>query len=86
MEPYEARGEQLAAQPVLFGRREGVVDEEGVADGLVDDAIEDVCEELALFMIDFSKESSQDLFLDGNNITSREQRQGNEKTTGRTYH
>lgn len=44
----EARGEQLVAELVLAGGGDGVVEEEGVADGAVDDAVEDVREELAL--------------------------------------
>lgn len=39
----EARRQQLAAQFVLAGRRESVVQEQGVAHGAVDDAVEDVC-------------------------------------------
>lgn len=45
---HEAGDEQLAAQAVLAGRRDGVVQEERVADRPVDDAVQDVCEEFAL--------------------------------------
>lgn len=39
---HEAGDEQLGAQGVGFRERQGVVEEEGVADGPVDDAVEDV--------------------------------------------
>lgn len=42
----EARREQLAPQLVLA--REGVVEEKRVAHGLIDDAVQDVRQELAL--------------------------------------
>lgn len=48
VEADEARDEQLASEAVLSGRREGVVEEEGVSDGFVDDAVENVGQELAL--------------------------------------
>jgi hypothetical protein len=44
----EARGEELVAELVLAGGGDGVVQEEGIADGAVDDTVEDVCEEFAL--------------------------------------
>jgi hypothetical protein len=44
----EARGEELVAELILAGRGDGVVQEECIADGAVDDAVEDVGEELAL--------------------------------------
>lgn len=48
MEAHEARDEQFAAQRVLAGGGDGVLQEEGVADGAVNDAVEDVCQEFAL--------------------------------------
>lgn len=42
VQAHEAGREQLVAQRVFARRRDGVVDEEGVADGTVDDAVEDV--------------------------------------------
>lgn len=51
MEAHETRDEQFAAQGVLAGGGDGVLQEEGVADGAVDDAVENVCEEFALCLI-----------------------------------
>ena len=51
MEAHQAANEQLATELVLLGRRQGVVQQEGVADGLVDDAVEDVCEEFSLYVV-----------------------------------
>lgn len=48
MEAHEARDEQLAAQGVLARGGDGVLQQQGVADGAVDDAVEDVREEFAL--------------------------------------
>ena len=48
VEAYEARREQLVAELILLGSRDGVVEEESVADGAVDDAVEDMCEEFTL--------------------------------------
>jgi len=48
VEAHQPRDEQLAAQAVLLGRREGVVEEQGVAGGLVDNAIKDVGDEFTL--------------------------------------
>lgn len=48
VEAHEARDEQFAAQRVLAGGGDGVLQEEGVADGAVNDAVEDVCQEFAL--------------------------------------
>lgn len=54
MEAHEARDEQFAAQRVLAGGGDGMLQEEGVADRAVDDAVEYVCEEFAL---DFTKKA-----------------------------
>jgi hypothetical protein len=45
---HEARDEQLAAQVVAARGRQRVVQQHGVADRLVDDAVEDVREDFAL--------------------------------------
>lgn len=44
----EPRGQQLVAELVLAGGGQGVVEEEGIADGAVDDAVEDVGEKFTL--------------------------------------
>ena len=48
VEAHEARRKQFLAEAVAPRGIERVVHEQRVADGLVDDAIENVCEELAL--------------------------------------
>lgn len=50
----EARDKQLAAQAVLAGAGDGVVEEEGVTDRAVDNAIENVREEFALVAVSAS--------------------------------
>ena len=44
----EPRSQELAAELILARSGQGVVEEEGVTDRLVDDAVEDVREDLAL--------------------------------------
>lgn len=41
--PHKSGDEQFPPQRVLLGCSQGMVDEQGVAYGLVDDAVEDVC-------------------------------------------
>lgn len=50
----EARDKQLAAQAVLAGAGDGVVEEEGVTHRAVDNAIENVREEFALVTVSAS--------------------------------
>lgn len=49
MDTNETGGKELMAELVLTGGGDGVVQEKGVADRPVDDAIEDMGEEFALF-------------------------------------
>lgn len=49
MEADEARDEQFPAERVLARGGDGVLQEEGVSDGAVDDAVEDMCEEFTLY-------------------------------------
>lgn len=51
VEAHEAADQQLAAQAVLLGRRQRVVEEQRVAHRLVDDAVEDVRQQFALYSI-----------------------------------
>lgn len=44
----ESGGQELVTELILLGGCEGVVEEEGVADGAVDDTIEDVGKEFTL--------------------------------------
>lgn len=48
VEADEAGDEQLLAEGVLARGGDGVLQQEGVAHGAVDDAVEDVCEDFAL--------------------------------------
>ena len=48
MEPNETRREQFMTELIFAGRREGVVQKEGIADGAVDDAVENVRQNFSL--------------------------------------
>jgi hypothetical protein len=47
----KSRREQLVTQVVLAGRSEGVVKKEGIADGSIDDTVEDVRKEFTLWCL-----------------------------------
>lgn len=48
VEPHQPGGQQLTTQAVFLGHRECVVHELSITSGLVDDAVEYVCEKFAL--------------------------------------